>query len=113
MDLVEGTNLRNWLREKQRPWREVLDVVLAAGRGLAAAHAAGVVHRDFKPENVLVGRDGRVQVTDFGLARLVDSELVTTPDLSSPGTEIGSRLGAVVTQDGVIIGTPTWQSVPH
>jgi hypothetical protein len=68
MELVEGTTLRGWLTERQRAWREVVDVFLLAGEGLAAAHAARVVHRDFKPENVLLGRDGRVKVSDFGLA---------------------------------------------
>jgi tetratricopeptide (TPR) repeat protein/predicted Ser/Thr protein kinase len=69
MELIDGTNAREWLAEKPRTQREILDVFLAAARGLQAAHAAGLVHRDFKPENVLVGRDGRVAVTDFGLAR--------------------------------------------
>jgi serine/threonine protein kinase/tetratricopeptide (TPR) repeat protein len=68
MELVEGGTLSHWLRQKKRSWREVLDVLLAAARGLSAAHAAGLIHRDFKPENVLVGEDGRVRVTDFGLA---------------------------------------------
>lgn len=70
MELVEGRTLREWLAESpRRPWREVLDVFLLAGSGLAAAHAAGLVHGDFKPENVLLGEDGRVRVADFGLAR--------------------------------------------
>ncbi|MFY0582603.1 protein kinase domain-containing protein [Cystobacter fuscus] len=68
LEHVEGSTLRQWLQEAGRPWREVLGVLAQAGEGLAAAHAAGLVHRDFKPDNVLVGRDGRVLVYDFGLA---------------------------------------------
>jgi serine/threonine protein kinase len=68
MELIEGMNLRQWLLAEKRSWREVQRVFLEAGRGLVAAHRAGLVHRDFKPDNVLVGRDARVVVTDFGLA---------------------------------------------
>jgi cysteine-rich repeat protein len=75
MELVEGTTVTQWLKEKRRPWREVIAVFLEAGRGLAAAHAAGLVHRDFKPDNILIGKDGRVRVTDFGLARPLGSPL--------------------------------------
>jgi tRNA A-37 threonylcarbamoyl transferase component Bud32/tetratricopeptide (TPR) repeat protein len=68
MELVDGETLAAWL--ERRPRRdEVLEKLRQAGEGLAAAHAAGLVHRDFKPDNVLVGNDGRVRVTDFGLAR--------------------------------------------
>ena len=81
MELIEGGTLRSWLRERPRALDEILDVFIAAGRGLVAAHGAGIVHRDFKPDNVLIGRDGRVRVSDFGLAR-------STQDLSPPGPAI-------------------------
>ncbi len=68
MEFVEGQTLRAWLAAAHRRRREILGVYLRAGRGLGAVHRAGLVHRDFKPDNVLMGRDGRVRVTDFGLA---------------------------------------------
>ncbi len=74
MELVDGLTLADWLEQTPRSWREVLNVYLQAGRGLAAAHAAGIVHRDFKPQNVLIGRDHRVRVLDFGLSRIGPAE---------------------------------------
>ncbi|MCP3143900.1 tetratricopeptide repeat protein [Pyxidicoccus xibeiensis] len=85
MELVEAQTLRQWLKAAPRPWRQVLGLFLDAGRGLAAAHAAGVVHGDFKPENLLVGRDGRVRVTDFGLARSANPPGDETPSTPVAG----------------------------
>ena len=69
MEFVIGQTLREWLDAEPRTWQQILDVYMQAGRGLAAAHDAKLIHRDFKPENALVGDDGRVRVLDFGLAR--------------------------------------------
>ncbi|MCA9659793.1 MAG: serine/threonine protein kinase, partial [Myxococcales bacterium] len=68
MELVRGQTLREWARAAPRRWPEVIERFIQAGRGLAAAHRAGLVHRDFKPSNVVVGDDERVRVLDFGLA---------------------------------------------
>ena len=70
MEFVEGLTLRTWLKQQERSWREVLAAFVQAGQGLAAAHAAGVIHHDFKPDNVLVSAGGGVKVADFGLARV-------------------------------------------
>jgi eukaryotic-like serine/threonine-protein kinase len=86
MELIEGPTLETWTRATARPWTEVLRMYLLAGRGLAAAHDAGLVHRDFKPDNVMVGLDERPRVLDFGLARPAasdDEDELLLPDESS------------------------------
>lgn len=109
MEFVDGADLSQWLRERPRPWQETLPVFLQAGEGLAAAHAVGLVHRDFKPANVLVGRDGRVRVLDFGLARPMSEHSPSAeapPAVSSPESVLASPL----TLPGAIVGTPAYMA---
>jgi eukaryotic-like serine/threonine-protein kinase len=106
MELVDGEPLSAWQRREQRNWRDTLAVYIAAGRGLSAAHACGIIHRDFKPDNVLVGRDGRPRVLDFGLARSIADRDETAP-------RSGSVLGVDLTIVGSIMGTPTYMSPEH
>ncbi|HEX2659940.1 MAG TPA: protein kinase, partial [Polyangia bacterium] len=87
MEFVDGNTLSYWQQAQARTWREIVAHYAAAGRGLAAAHQRGLVHRDFKPENAMLGRDGQVRVMDFGLARIADkpetAEKLETPSRTS------------------------------
>jgi serine/threonine protein kinase len=74
MEFIRGETLRSWLAAHPRSWRDLRSIFLAAGQGLAAAHREGIVHRDFKPDNVLIDEEGRPRVVDFGLASSVHSE---------------------------------------
>jgi tetratricopeptide (TPR) repeat protein/predicted Ser/Thr protein kinase len=106
MEFVQGRTLADWQGAEDRGWRETLDMFLQAGRGLIAAHAAGIVHRDFKPDNVLIGADGRPRVTDFGLARVAAEQ-----DLPAPGAATPSASSDVVlTQAGAVMGTPAFMA---
>jgi eukaryotic-like serine/threonine-protein kinase len=85
MELVEGVHLRAWLAEAARSHAEIVAVFAQAGRGLAAAHRRGIVHRDFKPENVLIDRDGRVRVCDFGIAAFEVGAFALAGRAGTPG----------------------------
>ncbi|MGH1347823.1 MAG: protein kinase domain-containing protein [Nannocystales bacterium] len=112
MELVDGCNLAEWLEAQARPWKEVVRVFVQAGRGLAAAHAAGIVHRDFKPSNVLIGHDGAVKVADFGLATVVDAaEGVARQTDTDPSVVDSFRdTGRTLTRTGTTLGTPPFMA---
>ena len=112
MELIEGTTLKRWLAEARRPWREIRDMFVQAARGLASAHAAEMIHRDFKPENVMIGADGRARVLDFGLARPSVVEEVPAGPRPLADTAVGSAspFGAQITRTGTLLGTPAYMS---
>ncbi len=124
MEHVEGLTLTDWISRDKPPLKEIIRTYCAAGEGLAAAHRAGLVHRDFKPQNVLLGSDGRVRVIDFGVARATEDVLssvsVTSsasvgPDglavVGSPEVTMPTRSGlSRLTVHGTVVGTPRYMS---
>ncbi len=114
MEYVEGVTLGAWLRGRTRSLREILAVFAAAARGIAAAHDVGLVHRDIKPDNIMVGRDdrdadavGRVRVLDFGLARVAGPRAAASGD---PFEGVSSQLDQQLTVAGTIMGTPVYMA---
>jgi serine/threonine protein kinase/predicted Zn-dependent peptidase len=109
MERIEGQTLREWLATETRSWQDSLALLLQAGEGLAAAHQVGLVHRDFKPDNVLVDRAGRARVVDFGLARsggtFIEGTDVERGDRSPSVSELES-----LTATGAIAGTPSYMA---
>jgi tetratricopeptide (TPR) repeat protein len=112
MEFVEGQTLGAWLKAAPRPWRQVLDLFVDAGRALAAAHAAGLVHRDFKPQNVMVGADGKVRVMDFGLAATSGEATLAPGDEAALPTEAlpSATTTAALTRTGTLVGTPAYMA---
>jgi tetratricopeptide (TPR) repeat protein len=111
MEFVRGQTLSRWRALKQPKWRESLRVMIAAGEGLAAAHDKGLVHRDIKPDNVMIDEDGRVRVMDFGLARPRTGEaLPRRDDELSPASPSGEPDDEAITRDGAIVGTPSYMA---
>ncbi|HVI03844.1 MAG TPA: serine/threonine-protein kinase [Enhygromyxa sp.] len=107
MEFLAGPTLRSWLDSVEpRGWKQCLEIWLQAGRGLAAAHAQGIIHRDFKPHNAMFGADGRVRVLDFGLASLGEHEPLGDGDSPDPSKPIEAQ----ITRTGVVLGTPAYMA---
>ncbi len=107
MEFVRGKTLREWWSEPERSRSAVLAALVQAGRGLAAVHATGMVHRDVKPENVMIDEDGRVRLMDFGLARGdVHEPLPSLDGTEDPGPVASARL----TRSGALVGTPAYMA---
>ena len=127
IEYLPGGTLRDWLAAEKRPWREIVRMFIEVGNGLAAAHAEGLIHRDFKPDNVLLDKAGKPKVVDFGLVRLTAALDVSTtgsidasatgslddPDLPVAETAIpsASPIGpAALTRTGALAGTPAYMA---
>lgn len=110
MEFVPGVTLSTWQREGGRSWRSILEMYVAAGAALQTAHDAGIVHRDFKPTNVMVRPDGRVCVLDFGLARAIHTDETDEPFAADSNEHAATLLSDRLTITGSTMGTPAYMS---
>ncbi len=131
MELVEGQTLMQWIKDEKPNQRKVVQVLIQAGRGLQAAHQAGLIHRDVKPDNIIVGADGRVRVLDFGLARAAsidemiaeaeqrqrETAALATPNPDPTGVTLSgdsqsgtASLRTRMTLAGAVLGTPGYMA---
>src|SRR5688572_6915641 len=116
MEFVDGVTLTKWCSERPRSWREVLELITAAARGLSAAHARGLVHRDIKPDNLMIDADGRLRLMDFGVARAdIASEPPVVAPVATSSTDpasvaSGERELGELTREGALVGTPAYMA---
>lgn len=109
MERVDGPTLGEWIEQESRPWKEIVAMLIQAGRGLCAAHDKGIVHRDFKPSNVIIGADERARVLDFGLATL-DGTASSAESSAGDPTDIPAAMSTRLTQAGTVMGTPAYMA---
>ncbi|MBX7082092.1 MAG: tetratricopeptide repeat protein, partial [Nannocystaceae bacterium] len=113
MELVEGIDLQRYLRRGNVGWREIVKIFVALAEGLAAVHAAGIVHRDFKPANVLIGADGRPRIGDFGIARSSLAPLTHSGEHTPSGDAEDDLVDIELTSltaEGHVVGTPAYMA---
>jgi formylglycine-generating enzyme required for sulfatase activity len=115
MEYLGGGTLRDWLAAEKRPWREIVKMFIEVGHGLAAAHAEGLIHRDFKPDNVLLDKAGTPKVVDFGLVRLTSGigfsiDPNATEEDDAPFLPIAATVAVALTKTGALAGTPAYMA---
>jgi len=117
MEFLSGGTLRDWVTAKKHPWREVVRMFIEVGKGLAGAHAEGLIHRDFKPDNVLLDKNGVPKVVDFGLVRLTRDtleqssvDLTATAEEEEAALPVAETALAALTRTGALTGTPAYMA---
>ena len=120
MEFLSGGTLRDWVTAAKRPWRDIVKMFIEVGKGLAGAHAEGLIHRDFKPDNVLIDKNGVPKVVDFGLVRLTSAALdrsttgsmdaVATAEDEAGSLPLADTALAALTRTGALAGTPAYMA---